>query len=195
MIKNFRFVALSFIMALIFTMPHLIHAFAFETEFTDIPKEVRRLIIREAARERYADEKNPCELALVCKEWAGVISEKQTQLELYNWAVHKVKDSSQGWETQHMYPPPTAPEYFSYQPYSVIIHCIYCQRSGSSYSRIRPEECQKAPGSVKQERLRIINRGLNDFLKNLIKGQEVVDEDSMIRWEENYRTLLEQFYS
>jgi len=75
MTKNFRVMVSSFIMALTLTAPQLIHAL--ETDFIDIPKSLRRLIIREAAKERYVNEKNPCGLALVCREWSGVISDEK----------------------------------------------------------------------------------------------------------------------
>lgn len=83
MIKNFKLMSSTFLMAVTLTASQLSQAV--ETNFTDVPEEARSLVVKQAAYKRCLKEKNPVtlnitlgNLALVCKEWQTLINEEMT---------------------------------------------------------------------------------------------------------------------
>ncbi|OJW54622.1 MAG: hypothetical protein BGO67_05175 [Alphaproteobacteria bacterium 41-28] len=78
--KSLKNITRLFTIALILAIPQTSHAM--ETVFEDIPEELRSLIVKQAAYEQCLEEKNPVSLnktlvnlALVCKEWKGIIND------------------------------------------------------------------------------------------------------------------------
>ncbi|MBA3814268.1 MAG: hypothetical protein H0X26_07240 [Alphaproteobacteria bacterium] len=78
MIKNFKFMSSTFIMAVALAAPQLSHAM--DPEFLDTPKEVWGLCVKQAAYEQCLEEKTPVtlgktlgNLAVVCVNWKNFI--------------------------------------------------------------------------------------------------------------------------
>lgn len=82
MVKNFKLMSSTFLMMLTLAAPQLTRAME-ETNFTDIPKELKGCIVKQAAYEQCLEDntspslnKTLDNLALVCKEWHTVISDE-----------------------------------------------------------------------------------------------------------------------
>ncbi|MBA3814681.1 MAG: hypothetical protein H0X26_09440 [Alphaproteobacteria bacterium] len=79
MVKNFKIMSSTFLMAVTLVAPQL--SYAMEPEFKDIPKDVWGICIKQAAYEQCLKEENPVtlnktlgNLELVCEEWRYIIN-------------------------------------------------------------------------------------------------------------------------